>query len=149
MDRLVESIKIIAKKEAFECISTGVPLSEIKKMEDELGIVFPLDYSRFLSDVGYVSWFGHAILGHSPEDSDYDTVYQTLRMRNVPLPVGFTPIRGDGNIVMKYAGGGYYFLTAQGSPDEGRVVLFTDDYGGRPSQHWDSFTDFVAHFSRF
>jgi antitoxin YobK len=149
MEKLSNAIVALSKKEAFECLEGGATSEQVASAEKVLGILFPDEYTWFLRTYGYVVWFGHAILGLSPNDTDYDTLYFTGKMRNAKLPRGFTPIPTEGNIVMKYGGGGYYFLFSKGTKFEGNVKLFTDDMGGRESEHWDTFREFVEYFCRF
>jgi len=149
MERLAQAIAVLSKKEAFECLQGGVPAAAIATYEQQLGLTFPDNYRWFLSTFGYVSWFGHSILGYSPHDPDYDTLVATKRSRATKLPKGFLPLPRNGNIVMRYGGGGDYVLFSKGGELEGQVVLYTDEYGGRPTDSWSSFEAFVEHFSRF
>jgi hypothetical protein len=145
MDKLDFLFQKIASKEEFACLAEGVSISEIDALEAKLGVVFPDDYRRFLKRFGHASWFGHALVGISPTDLDYDTESRTFRMRHAKIPQGFHPVPLEGNIVKKYDGGGYYFLYSATSPKAGRVVLFTDDEAGGPSEEWHSFTDFLEY----
>jgi SMI1-KNR4 cell-wall len=149
MERLVRAISIISEKEAFECLAGGANPEQIASLEVQLGISFPEEYRWFLRNYGYVSWFGHCLLGFSPNDRDHDTLLATNKMRATKLPKGFHSMPAYGNIVMKYAGGGYYFLFSKGTELEGSVELFSDELGGQPSDRWESFAEFVEHFSQY
>lgn len=138
-------INKLKNKENFECYG---PLSEkyIKDMEMALNISFPEQYREFLSKCGYAVWFGGAIFGYS-EDEDYHTVNWTIEIRENKLPANFTEAPLEGCVLESYAGGGYYFLFAQGSARTGEVVLYLDELFGKEVKSWPSFSDFIEYIS--
>lgn len=149
MTLLEQSISAIRKKEAFQCLPTGASTDHIQHIESQLCLRLTMEYKWFLSQYGYLSWFGHALLGYSPVDPDYSTLNATLRVRTARLPRNFAPIPTTCNVIMKYGGGGYYVLFSEISEYPGKVILYTDDLGGREAERWESFAAFVAYVSRF
>lgn len=142
--KLQKLLDICAKKANFRYLGRGATQFEIESAEQSLGVVFPKDYKRFLSEIGYVFWFGSAIYGVS-DQSDYSTVHKTKYFRSRSLPSDFTPLPLDGNVIETFAGGGAYFLYAASSPRAGEVVLFSDDEGGIEAESWPSFLDFFMY----
>lgn len=131
-------------KEGFEC---NGPISGevIRKMESDLGIEFPEPYCFFLSNYGYIEWFGHTIFGYS-DDEDYHTVVRTLELReDDDIPDDFERIPSEGLVLEEYGGGGYYFLFSEESGRRGQVALFLDETYGKESQSWSSFEVFLEY----
>jgi antitoxin YobK len=141
-------IKEISSQEAFEIGSITITPEMIESAEESLSIHFTDDYKYFLKKYGYLSWIGNSILGIS-DDEDYDTVFNTNEIREMELPEDFQSIPLEGNIVMNYAGGGYYFLYSLESEKANSVELFTDESGGQSVKVWKTFADFIDHVKHF
>src|SRR5262249_2800700 len=144
---LRELVDALGRKEAFASLGRGATNAEVAHVQSSLEILLPPCYAEFLRICGYASWFGHAVLGVS-NDATYDTVGYTQRIRDRKLPKGVARLPKNGNVVMKYGGGGQYFLYAADTLRAGEVVLFTDEMGGAEddAESWKSFEEFLECF---
>lgn len=134
-------LTILSDKEGYEDLGRGASSAEVVEVERRLEVDLPPDYTTLLTKCGYVAWFGHSIFGISPVD-EFSVVANTVRARNMELPVEFEPLPSKAVVVKTYAGGGWYVLRCQ-ADRFGQVSLLTDDEMGSESMWWSSFDDFL------
>src|SRR5689334_15611818 len=81
---LEEFLRKAANKEQYEARIGGAAEQEIRNLEASLAVTLPPTYRRFLSLVGFVSWFGTEVFGITG-DRQNDTFLRTKLAREHAL----------------------------------------------------------------
>ncbi|MDO6764917.1 SMI1/KNR4 family protein [Agarivorans sp. 1_MG-2023] len=133
----------------FECRDGGTPESEITELEKELNIHLPNDYRHFLSNYGFVGWFGDSVEGLAEKGTiDYrlgHVLKTTLSYQEKYSTPEYQSLPNQGVVINRYAGGGYYFLFSKESERAGEVGLFLTETFGQEVSVYDNFTDFLLY----
>jgi len=128
----------------FRTLGRPVLGAEIEKAERALGTHFPAEYRDLVQSVGFVEWDSNVIVGVA-DDPEMDTALLTRQLSDLFESVkrpGASRIPSEGNVIMEYGGGGYYFLYGTESNRSGEVILFAVDEG-EEVESWSTFSAFL------
>lgn len=127
----------------------GCTAQEITNLETTAGGKFPDTYRQFLEAHGFAIWDGGMLYGRYelgsalPPSYDLDAARQTEKARTRRIPACFARVSGNGLVVSKYEGGGFYFLRTDPAR-AGVVELYEFGEDGGPTGSWPSIEAFLA-----
>jgi len=133
----------------FDDRKNGATESEIKALESTLKVTLPSEYHFFLSESGFISWFGGGVQGLPHSDYKFkkysDVIISTKSYHDLyDHDPSYLSVPKEGLVIDVYDGGGYYFLFSQESKRAGEVGLFLTETYGQEVSSFASFTDFLS-----
>src|SRR5689334_16959170 len=93
----------------------GCTDEEVASLETTAAGALPDTYRRFLDSHGFAIWDGGMLYGRYelgsilPPSYDLDAARQTAKARSRGNPACFARASGNGLVISKYEGGGFYF----------------------------------------
>lgn len=120
------------------------------RIEAELGVKLPEQYSKFLRRFGFAGWYGREILGVRPSDVTgrpsvviSDVVSKTKRERRTNNPLGTSHLPSEHVVISTDGSGGNYVLFTTGSRHEGEVHYYNLEDQAEPIEVWKTFQDYL------
>ena len=132
----------------------GAQPSDLVRLRVVAGGALTEEYEAFLLLFGFAIWDGGMLYGTyelgsvMPPSYDADAERQTLKQRSRLMPSCFGDVSANGLVIMKYEGGGFYFLHSAASGTPGVVARYEFAEPDGPTESWPTFEQFLRRAIR-